>query len=191
MSTRRKTFAAREDLIDTIKEIARRKGYSLYDYVNELFEAAIRAEKTGYSISGVVEEILFIKQVRESGFILVPENVFQAMVKLAYTRREEALKAWWEAGLWMGKSYRAKYGGDALNKFRDMAHRVFWDIPELEVSSTGDEVEIVVTSPKFSQEYAEVFKRMLEGLLEGLSYSVINSEIIGKTIRLKGRLRNV
>ncbi|WP_440059903.1 hypothetical protein ACSU1N_01720 [Thermogladius sp. 4427co] len=142
-------------------------------------------------MSTVVNEILFLKQAREFGFILVPENIFYSMVKLAYREKSEASKIWRDAGVWIGKLFKARFGDEALSQFKNLAPRLFWDIPELEISILGRELEIVATSPKFTQEYSELFKSMLEGLLNAFSYDIIVSEIIGKTVRLKGRMRNV
>ncbi|MGC9012605.1 hypothetical protein [Thermogladius sp.] len=190
VSARRKTFAAREDLIDAVKEIARRRGYSLYDYVNELFEVAIKAEKEGYSITSVVNEFLFFKQIRESGFVLLLENLFQAMVKMAYRNRQEARAVWRDAGLWMAKSFKAKYGEKALSQFKSLAPWIFWDIPEFEIRELGNGVEVFATSPRFSPEYADLFRSMVEGFLEGLGYRVDSSEVVGKTVIVAGRSSN-
>ena len=44
---RRKTFAAREDLIERASEVAKQKGFSLYAFVNEILELTLQAEEMG------------------------------------------------------------------------------------------------------------------------------------------------
>lgn len=44
VKARRKTFVAREDLLDSLAKIAEQKGYSLYAFVNEVFELVLKAE---------------------------------------------------------------------------------------------------------------------------------------------------
>ena len=71
---RRKTFAAREDLVDHLSRIAKEKGLTLYSYVNHLFELAVRAESENVNLSNLIEERTDM-QCQESGFASIPERL--------------------------------------------------------------------------------------------------------------------
>jgi hypothetical protein len=44
---KRKTFVAREDLLYRVSEMAKQRGYTVYDMVNMIFELAVKAEAAG------------------------------------------------------------------------------------------------------------------------------------------------
>ena len=97
---RRKTFAVREDLLHKVKEMAKRRGYTVYDMVNAVFEVAIKAEAS--DIDRVIEEGAILKRAKEVGFALVPESLWREMVELVYERAgEEVSKMWFEAVWWI------------------------------------------------------------------------------------------
>ena len=72
---RRKTFAAREDLIERGSEIAKQKGFTFYAYINEFLELTLQAEEMGVNLRTLIEERGLMKAAKEASFILGLESV--------------------------------------------------------------------------------------------------------------------
>ena len=67
---RRKTFAAREDLIERASQVAKEKGYSFYAFLNENLQQTLQAEELGVSLRILIEERGLLKAAKEASFVL-------------------------------------------------------------------------------------------------------------------------
>ena len=177
---KRKLLAARVDLADKVSEIASRKG-TLYDYVNEVLEQAIRAEELGVTLRKVLDDRWLIKSARDAGFILVPEKILYELAEDACKSmgKERLLALWYETGEWYGKYY------DDLERFVDAVKKYFWDVIELSVSEDDDQVMLTCLSSRFSEVYTELFGKFLEGALNVLGYSLREGDISKGIIHMR------
>jgi len=177
---KRKMLAARLDLADKISEIASRRG-TLYDYVNDVLEQAIRAEDLGLSLKDVLDDRWLIQMARDAGFVLAPEKIVYELAESAYKRvsKEEIANMWLETGRWYGRYY------DNLAKFESVAKRYFWDISEFKISREDEHADLICLSSKFSAAYTEFFSKFLEGVLTSLGYDLEKSEVSKGIISLK------
>jgi hypothetical protein len=183
---RRKTFVAKEDLINRLSEIAKQRGYSLYDTVNEVLELAIKAEETGVDLRRVVKEGDVLKVAREVGFILGLESLWYDMAELAYERaRSRALKIWFEAGVWLAKRYVTGEVEDPFAAFKRVLDALTWNAPEFIIERAGNEVSVRIISPRFLESYTVLFASFIEGALETFGYKIAHREVSRGVIRLE------
>ncbi len=177
---KRKMLAARLDLADKIMDIAAHKG-TLYDYVNDILEQAIRAEDLGLSFKDVLDDRWMIKTARDAGFIVIPEKIAYDLTEISYKRvgREKMSAIWYETGQWYGHYY-----GD-LRKLETAVKRYFWDVSRFNVSEEGTNVALSCLSSKFSTTYTELFSKFLEGAMNALGCSLSQSEVSKGIINLK------
>ena len=183
---KRKTLVAREDLVDRLSEVAKRRGRSLYDTVNEVFEAAIRAERMGLDLRGVVEERGVLKAARDAGFILGPESLWYDLADLAYEKaRRKVLESWFEAGVWLAKRYVTGAVGDAFEAFKRDLETFMWSVPELSIERMGDSVLVRVISPRFTESFTFLFAAFLEGALKTFGYKNTSKEVFRGRIFLE------
>jgi len=183
---KRKTFVAREDFMKRISEIAKRKGYSLYDTVNEIFGLTIKAEDSGVSLSKAIEERELLKKAKEVGFILGLETLWYDMADLAYKKsKRKTLKRWFEAGVWLAKRYATRDAENSFEVFRKDLETFTWNIPEFVIESAEGTVSVRVISPRFSESYTVLFEAFLEGALKTFGYKIENREVARGNIRLK------
>ena len=63
---RRKTFAAREDLIERASAVAKEKGFSFYAFLNEILQLTLQAEEMGVSLRSLIEERGLLKAAKEA-----------------------------------------------------------------------------------------------------------------------------
>ncbi|MEM2112400.1 MAG: hypothetical protein QXX08_11085 [Candidatus Bathyarchaeia archaeon] len=177
---KRKLLAARLDLADKISEISSRKG-TLYDYVNDILEQAIRAEEIGLSLKTVLDDRWTVKAMKDAGFILVPEKLLYDLAEVAYKRvgKEKTTMLWYETGQWYGHYY-----GD-LRKFEAAIKNCFWDVSEFKILEEKETAVLTCLSSKFSATYTELFSKFLEGALNALGLSLSQCEVSKGIINLK------
>ncbi len=173
-------LAARVDLADKISEIAARRG-TLYDYVNDVLDQAIRAEALGLPLKEIVDDRWLIKTVREAGFTIVPEKIVYDLIENAYQKlgKRKMMSLWYETGQWYGRYY------EDLRKFDDSVRRFFWDVSELKISKEEKNVNLTCLSSKFSEAYTELFSKFLEGAFNALGYDLDESDVSKGIINLK------
>jgi len=175
---RRKTFVAREDLLSHLAEIAERKGFSLYAFVNNIFELVIKAEDAGLNLKRFLDDYTAVKRAKEAGFILWLERLCYVMADIAYERsRNQAVKEWFEAGMWFAKRYILGFEDKCWEEFVRDLKALLWNVQEFEVEQNGDVVTLRVLSPKFTEAYTHLLNAFLEGCISAFGYVVSFKEV--------------
>ena len=186
MKVKRKTLFAREDLANRLSVIAKQHGYSLYNLVNEILELAIRAEDEGINLREIFEESRILKSAKREGFILGLENLWYDISELAYEKaRDEAIKRWYEAGVWLAKRYATAGTEKPFEAFKRSLEVYTWNVPELKIIEEGNNVSIRMISPRFTESYTILYSAFLEGALKILGYEISEREVSTGMIRLK------
>jgi len=183
---KRKTFAAREDLIERASEVAKQRGFSLYAFVNEMLQLTLQAEEMGISLRSLVEERGLLKAAKEASFVFGLENLWYEMADIACeTSKRRALKCWVEAGAWLAKRYISGEIKDPFLAFKRDLQAFTWNVSELDVKEGKDEVSIRMISPRFSESYTFLLEAFLESALKTFGYTRFNKDVSRGTIRLK------
>jgi hypothetical protein len=184
-SAKRKTFVVREDLINRLSEIARARGHSLYETVNEIFELAISSHDLGLALKRVVEERHLVETARQSGFALGLESLWYELADLSYdAKKRQALASWFNAGVWFAKRYITSNALDPLNDFSRDLSLFTWNAPEFRIVRTKNEVAVRIVSPRFSASYTYLFASFIEGAMQAFSYKIVTSDIKQGIIRI-------
>jgi hypothetical protein len=187
---RRKTFVAREDLLDHMVKIAKAQGCSLFEMVNDLFQLVIVADDLGFSLKRVVDERKILETAKGSGFILGLERLWYEMADTAYKNdKTNALKSWSDSGAWFAARYATDHGSFSFDQFKTDLLIFTWNAPEFDFKITGDKVSVKVTSPRFTETYTFLFTSFLTGAIQHFGYQLINSEISRGIIRLNASTR--
>jgi len=176
---KRKVFMVRADLAESISELASRRG-TLFDFVNDVLEQALRAESMGLTLGEALDEMWTLKAAKESGFTFVPEKLMYDLVERAHKRLgEKAMEdLWFEAGQWYGRYY------EDLEAFTKHIRGFFWDISELKASKEGKTLSLTCLCSKFSEAYTRLFGKFLEGALNVFGYELEQSDISKGIINL-------
>ena len=187
---RRKTFAAREDLIERGSEVAKEKGFSFYAFVNEILQLALQAEEMGVSLRSLIDERGLLKAAKEAGFVLGLETLWYEMADIACDKaKRKAVTCWVEAGAWLAKSYVSGGTKDPFLAFKSDLEAFTWNAAELDVEEGNNEVSIRIISPKFSESYTFLLAAFLESALETFGYTRFNKDVTRGTIRMKAHRR--
>ena len=173
-------LAARLDLADKISEIAARRG-TLYDYVNDVLDQAIRAESLGLTLKEVLDDRWLIQTARDAGFTVVPEKIVYDLIENAYGKlgKRKMTSIWYETGQWYGKYY------EDIDRLEASVRRFFWDVSEFKISKEDEHIDLTCLSSKFSEAQTELFSKFLEGALEVLGYDLGESDVSKGIISLR------
>ena len=184
-TVRRKTFVAREDLLDRMSELAKTQGCSLFDLVNDLFELVIVADNLNFSLKRVVEEHKVLEMAKCAGFVLGLERLWYEMADIAYKNdKDAALKSWYDSGVWFASRYFTEGSSFSFAQFRADLLVFTWNAPEFDFKLTGDKLFVKVTSPRFTEAYTFLFASFLVGALERFGYQLGNKAISRGIIRI-------
>ena len=185
-NVRRKTFVAREDLLNRLVEVAKAQGCSLFELVNDLFQLAIVSDELSFSLKRVVDERKNIETARGAGFVLGLESLWYEMADIAYkNQKRSALKSWFEAGVWFATRYISNGTKVPLDLFKNDLSAFTWNAPECEFEMLGNRVSVKVTSPRFTEAYTFLFASFITGAMEKFGYKSVGQEISRGVIRLE------
>lgn len=183
---RRKMLAARDDLADKASKIADRRGFTLFGFINDLLELAIKVDGMGVSLKEAVDAYELAKEVKDASFTLVLESLLYDTAGIAFEKaNERTLKSWYDAGTWIAQRYIARGVKDPLAAYERELKVFGWNIPGISLEPLGKTVSVRILSPRFSDSYTVLFNRFLEGFLEGCGYSVTFNEVGRGNIRLE------
>jgi len=183
---RRKSFAAREDLLDGMNKVAKHGDLSLYGFLNQVFELTLKANELGVNLSSLIDSRESLKAAMEGGFTLGLERLWYEMAEIAYTNaKKKALKSWFDAGVWFAKRYVTGETDDPFEAFKKDLKDFTWNVPDLEVNKAADTVSVRIVSPRFTEAYTLLFTSFLEGALETFGYKIDSKEVSRGIIRLE------
>jgi len=183
---RRKSFAAREDLLDGMIKVAKQGDLSLYKFLNEVFELTLRAEEVGVNLSSLMDSRELLKDAMVGEFTLGLESLWYEMAEIAYDKaKNKSLKAWFDAGVWLAKRYVTGETDDPFEAFKKDLKDFTWNVPELDVNKKADTVSVRIVSPRFTEAYTFLFLSFIEGALETFGYTIDSKEISRGLIRLE------
>jgi hypothetical protein len=175
---KRKSFAARGDLLEGMTKVAKQGDLSLYGFLNEVFELTLRAEELGVNLSSLIDSRELLKAAMESGFTLGLESLWYEMAELAYAKaKKKSLKTWFDAGVWLAKRYVTGETDDPFEAFKKDLKDFTWNVPELDVNKVADNVSVRIVSPRFTESYTLLFTSFLEGALETFGYKIGSKEV--------------
>lgn len=185
-NVRRKTFVAREDLLNRLVEIARVQGCSLFELANDLFQLVIDADDLNFSLKRVFDERKVLELAKGSGFVLGLERLWYEMADIAYSKDKVlALKSWFDSGVLFSARYISDGGQFSFDQFKADLVSFTWNAPEFDFELVGDaKVFVKVTSPRFTEAYTFLFASFLVGALGSFGYKPVSEEVSRGVIRI-------
>jgi hypothetical protein len=189
---KRKTFVAREELINQLSGIAKEKGFTLYQTVNEIFEVALKAETLNLNLQKIIEEQQMLNTARDAGFILGLESLWYDMAEISFKKaKDQALKIWFDAGVWIAKKYLTDSVDDSFDAFTQDFTAFTWNTPEFDIETGQNDVAVRVMSPRLPEGQTVLLASFLEGALSTFGYKIANKEVNRGIIRLQGNRKTV
>lgn len=180
-SQRRKVLVAREDLVNAISSFARKRGSTLYSYLNEILEQAIRAENLGVNLRDALDSYEILKANRNANQVIIPAEVLTAIVNKisedpATLNTIENL--WREAGKWYGEYISIRFrenlkdGEKLLKEIEKLLKEIRWELVDLVIEPEGNGIRVRGVAPQQSVEIMKMISMFIEGVLETFGYRV-------------------
>ena len=183
-SQKRKVLVAREDLVNALSLIAKKRGSTLYSLTNEIIEQTIRAESMGVTLKEVLDTYEILKANRSSGQTLIPIDILVAMVsKLDQKSSEEIEKLWKESGRWYGEYISIRFRENFKDKQSTISHlekilrEIRWEFVDLVIQSEGNGIRIRCVSPQIPVELMKMITMFIEGFLEAFGYKTTRKSV--------------
>ena len=175
---KRKSFAAREDLLDKMNKVAKENELTLYGFVNEAFDLTLKASELGVNLRTLIDSRELLKVAREKGYTLGLETLWYEMSEIAFNEaKTKSRQIWFNAGVWLAKRYVSDDVEDPIEEFKKDLKEFSWNVPELEINKKNKRIAVRVVSPRFSESYTSLFSSLFEGALETFGYKIDNKEI--------------
>ncbi|MGP3668050.1 MAG: hypothetical protein ACKD6N_05820 [Candidatus Bathyarchaeota archaeon] len=173
----RKFLAARGDLVEKIKYLAKKRNLTLYSVVNEILEQSLKLEATGKTLSQVIEEYNIVKAVKDAGFILTPRILWYELLK-----KQDNLnitKFWSETGEWFGKYCKTVFPQEDIQKLLEkVISIVFWDLSECILKMDGEKALIRCISSNYSELQTNILWAFLSGMMKAFNYKALKTEVV-------------
>jgi len=179
-------LAADEDTANMVVEMAKRRGATAFQTVNDILEQALRANGMGLVLKEVIDRRGMIEKAREVGFTFTVERLLYEVVDTAYGHAKKQLsKMWLEEGRWYG-NYFANKNGDGLDAFRDAMELLTFGTSDFTVEEDGgDLVSVACVGERFTPGFTDVFSMFIKGVFEALGYKQVAGEVSKGIIRLR------
>lgn len=187
MSRGKKLTLVPTDLLERLMRISNREGKTLYSFVSEIFEQALRVYESKHTLQEVVDFFELMETQKASGAVITPVDVLTYLIGELYPSGREVLcKRWYESGQWYGKYLLDRFHNqnqvETLGKLLEVTR---WDLREVRVEEEGGVVRVRCVSPLLPLENTELLVRFVEGVMDSLGYKVRKEDFMKGIILLE------
>ena len=175
------------DLLERIMRISNREGKTLYSFVSEIFEQALRVYESKHTLQEVVDFFELMETQKASGAVITPVDVLTYLIGEVYPSRKGVLQEkWYESGQWYGKYLLDRFHNqnhvEALGKLLAVTR---WDVREARVEEESGVVKVRCVSPLLPLENTELLVRFVEGVMDSLGYRTVKEDFMKGIILLE------
>jgi hypothetical protein len=180
----RRVLAARVDLADKLKALAESRGVTVYSMLNDILESVLEIEEAGLSIRRLIDEHRSVDYGRSVGFTPIPETLLYELVDLCFELgfSERLRRSWFETGLWLSKYIAVS---SSIDESVSILRSLIWNISEFRFERRGGEAVLLCFSSRSTLNYSLLLESLLRGVLEGLGFKVMGSEVDKGFIRIR------
>ncbi len=182
---RRKVIAAREDLVNNVSILAKRRGATLYSYVNEVLEQAIRAEELGVTLREVLDSYEFLRANRVGGLTPLSIELLNTIARICSENGclQELERVALESGKWYGEfiNMRFKPNVSNLKELSKFIERILretrWELTEVSVSCEGTMLRVRAVSLVLNNDATRIIAKYIEGLMNAVGFKLNNYDL--------------
>ncbi len=184
-SREKKLIRAPSDLVSKLNEAANREGKTLYSYISEILEQAVRACEMKRSLKEIIDSYQVMEVHKEAGTIFTPKDIMEYLVGEVCNEKDETLeRLWYQTGKWYGIYLRERFN-DSVEAFARLLREGRWDLNDVTVNHNEETLEFRCVSPFLSQERTLLIKKFMEGAMNSLGYKIQDHECFKGIIRVK------
>jgi len=179
-------LAAEEDIANGIVEMAKRRGVTIYQTVNDILEQALRADGMGLVLKEVIDQRGMLERAKEMGFTFTIERLLYDITDTAYDRtKNKVSQMWLETGRWYGKFFASR-DEDVLKALEEAMELLTFGASEFSIDKgSGGSISISCVGERFTFGFTDLFSLFIEGIFESLGYKTSTKEVSKGIIRLR------
>lgn len=185
-----KLIRAPSVLVAKINNVANQQGKTLYNYISEIFEQAIRANNMNSSLTEILNDYEILEVQKEAGTIFTPNDILDYIIEETYIKNREgehvrnALKRiWYQTGKWYGIFIKTKFT-EPLKTFVRLLREGRWGLNEVTIKEKGEKTVLKCISPFLSQDRTLFIQNFINGAMDSLGYRIEEKECFKGIIRL-------
>lgn len=169
----RKLLAARADLVDELSRIARARNQTVYGFLNNILENALKLHRMDIKIEDVANSYMVIRNLKNLGFIPLPEDLaYKALDNVVKSRN--AVESFFKLGEWYGRVLEAQLPYlKPVELLRIIINEVAWTASEVSITENGGEIAVRCIGPRFSESYTLVLASIIEGIAVSMGFKMI------------------
>jgi len=186
MSTRRKMLAADEDIANRIVEVAKRRGSTVYQTVNDILEQALRVDSMGLVLNDVIDNREKLEKAKNMGLTFTIERLLYEIMDIAHEQVEEKLgDLWLETGRWYGKYFSSK-NSDAVKAFEEAMGLLTLGNPVFSMErQNGGKLSVSCVGEQFTDGSTQMYGLFIQGAFETFGWELIKKENSKGIVRLQ------
>ena len=182
---RRKMLAAEEDVANRVVEMAKRRGATVFQTVNDILEQALRVDGLGLSLKEVVDRRGMLEKAREVGLTFTVERLLYDAMDIAFEHAKNQLSDMWlEAGRWYGKFFASR-SKDGVAAFKEAMELFTFGKSEFSVEEEKSNVSVACVGERFTPGFTEMLSLFIEGVFEAFGYGQVEKEVSKGIIHLR------
>ena len=183
----KKLIRAPADLVAKLSEAASRKGKTIYGYVSEVLEQAVRAYEMGRSLKEIIDVYEVLEVHRDAGTAAAPRDVLDYLVRTVYGEGDEDLeRLWHESGRWYGVYLKQRFE-DPIEGFLRLLRDGRLGLEQVSMKNEDGELEIRCVSARLSRERTMLIGCFIEGAMSSLGYEMSRRELFRGIIKMTFR----
>jgi hypothetical protein len=185
MSTRRKMLAADEDIANKIVEVAKKRGSTAYQTVNDILEQALRVDGMGLALSEVIDTREKLEKAKNMGLTFTIEKLLYEIMDIAYEQVEKkADELWLETGRWYGKYFSSK-NSDAVKAFEEAMELLTLGNPVFSVErQNGGKLSVSCVGEQFTDGSTQMYDLFIQGAFETFGWELVKRDNSKGIVRL-------
>lgn len=187
MSRAKKLTLVPTDLLERIMRISNREGKTLYSFMSEILEQALRVYESRHTLQEVVDFFELMETQKASGAVITPVDVLTYLISEVYPSGKEVLcKRWYESGQWYGKYLLDRFHNqNQVEALGNLLAVTRWDLKEVLVEEESEVVKVRCVSPLLPLQNTELLVRFVEGVMDSLGYKVKNEDFMRGIVLLE------
>jgi hypothetical protein len=185
MSTRRKMLAADEDIANKVVDVAKRRGSTVYQTVNDILSQALRVDGMGLALSEVIDTREKLEKAKNMGLTFTIEKLLYEMMDIAHEQVEEkADDLWLETGRWYGKYFSSK-NSDAVKAFEEAMELLTLGNPVFIVErQNGGKLSVSCVGEQFTDGSTQMYDLFIQGAFETFGWELVKRDNSKGIVRL-------
>ena len=185
-----KLIRAPSVLVTKINNVANQQGKTLYNYISEIFEQAVRAYNMKSSLTEILNDYEILELQKEAGTIFTPNDILDYIIEETYIKnragehvRTTLKRIWHQTGKWYGIFIKTKFT-EPLKTFVRLLREGRWGLNEVTIKEKGDKTILKCVSPLLSQDRTLFIQNFINGAMDSLGYRIEEKECFKGIIRL-------